>query len=75
MSSLLMKYFVLKPRGNDSYSNASRQAMLTYAKEIEAENPLLAVDLCIWVDSEINQVESRKVKKDAQSPQDKACKC
>lgn len=46
---LLMKYFVLKPRGNDEYARASRAAMLAYAKEIEATDQQLSRQLEDWV--------------------------
>jgi len=50
MSGLEMKYFVLNPRGSTLYSQASREAMLTYADYIEGENEELANDLRYWVD-------------------------
>jgi hypothetical protein len=49
MDGLLLKYFVLKPRGGSPYEEASRAAMLTYAKVIKKENPQLAKDLREWV--------------------------
>jgi hypothetical protein len=49
---LLMKYFVLKPRGTDVYAKASRRAMRTYAALIEGENPVFARELRAWADSE-----------------------
>ena len=39
MSGLFMKYFVLKPAGNDAYAAASRAAMFRYALFIREENP------------------------------------
>lgn len=53
MNGLQMKYFVLKPRGDDAYAKASRAAMTAYAKAIEDENPILAQELKIWVTKEI----------------------
>ena len=50
--SLEMKYFVLKPRGNDDYATASREAMRAYAEVIEECNPSLAVDLRQWAHRE-----------------------
>ena len=44
-----MKDFVLKPNGNDAYAEASREALLAYAKHIRSENAALAVDLIKWV--------------------------
>ncbi|MGH9930008.1 MAG: hypothetical protein ACREA9_12410 [Pyrinomonadaceae bacterium] len=45
---LLMKYFVLKPKGTDIYAEASRAAMKAYAKKIEHDNPTLAYELASW---------------------------
>ena len=52
MSGLMMKYFVLKPKGNDPYAEASRCAMYAYAQSIEEENPDLSSDLIEWWDRE-----------------------
>jgi hypothetical protein len=49
MDGLLMKYFVLKPSGDDAYAKASRMAMERYALIIRKENPQLADDLVAWV--------------------------
>ena len=46
---LLMKYFVLKPKGDHLYALAARQAMLCYATYVEAVNPALALHLREWV--------------------------
>jgi hypothetical protein len=46
---LIMKYFVLKPGGNDIYAKASRAAMLLYAEKIETENKQFAYDIRDWV--------------------------
>jgi len=46
---LTMRYFVLKPRGDDEYAHASRSAMLAYARAIESNNALLAQELREWV--------------------------
>ena len=48
MPGLQMKYFVLKPKGDDPYARASRAAMHHYAKFIEQENPELAKELRDW---------------------------
>ena len=50
MNGLMMKYFVLKPTGEDLYAGASRLAMLEYARVIEPENPELAKALREWVE-------------------------
>ena len=55
MPGLEMKYFVLKPRSkgvSDFYANASRLAMKAYAKEIEAINPKLSLELVNWANKE-----------------------
>jgi hypothetical protein len=51
-TGLVMKYFVLKPRGDDNYAIASRRALLAYADYIEIENHQLAADLRAWVERE-----------------------
>ncbi len=48
-NGLLMKYFVLNPSKKDKYGEASRKAMMAYARAIKAENPELAKDLQLWV--------------------------
>jgi hypothetical protein len=52
MSGLRMKYFVLKPKGDDIYAEASRKAMRTYAAHIYNENPQFANDLLEWAKTE-----------------------
>jgi hypothetical protein len=52
MSGLIMKYFVLKPRGSDPYAKASRGAMRSYAAAIHATDPEMADALYAWADSE-----------------------
>ena len=52
MPGLLMKYFVLKPKGKDMYAIASRAALRAYARIIERENKQMAVDLREWADRE-----------------------
>ena len=56
---LRMKYFVLKPGGDDEYAAASRAAMLRYAQFIEQENGDFAVDLREWV-AETQTAERRR---------------
>lgn len=51
MTGLQMKYFVLKPRGDNIYAAASREAMKVYAEYIKRENPELCTDLREWADS------------------------
>lgn len=52
MGGLTMKYFVLKPAGDDSYAKASRAAMRTYANRISEENRGLCEELYAWADRE-----------------------
>jgi len=49
---LQLKYFVLKPRGNNIYAKASREAMLRYAEVIHNINPTFANDIKKWVKHE-----------------------
>lgn len=49
MSGLQMKYFVLKPTGEDAYARASRMAMIAYARSIKEENKELYQELIDWV--------------------------
>lgn len=58
MSGLQMKYFVLKPSGDDKYAEASRKAMRAYSNHIQNENPELAEDLRKWADSEMEKTDS-----------------
>jgi len=53
MKGLEMKYFVLKPKGKDVYSEASRKAMRAYATHIEPHNKELANELRNWADKEM----------------------
>lgn len=48
MAGLKMKYFVLKPKGNDRYAKAARKAMRAYALHIQNENKELADELRDW---------------------------
>lgn len=63
MTGLIMKYFVLKPAGNDTYAKASRAAMRTYARMILPENPELALELQDWADKEEFAVVVKETKK------------
>ena len=53
MSGLQMRYFVLKPQGDDDYAIASREAMRAYADIIKQTNTELYVDLHKWADEEM----------------------
>ena len=52
MTALQMKYFVLKPEGNNAYALASRSAMFAYALAITEANPELAKGLECWAEKE-----------------------
>jgi hypothetical protein len=60
MVGLQMKYFVLKPAGDDKYSEASREAMRAYAEHIQNENFELAEELRKWADSEMEKTGMKK---------------
>jgi hypothetical protein len=60
MPGIMMKYFVLKPAGDDAYASASRIAMLAYAKHIKDTNPDLCRDLTEWADHEHAEYYARK---------------
>ncbi len=52
MEGLEMKYFVLKPRGDNIFAKASRVAMLEYADIIYSTNKKLAGNIREWVSRE-----------------------
>lgn len=56
MKGLILKYFVLKPKGDNTYAEASRKALRAYANHIYKDNPELAEDLRAWADKEFNAV-------------------
>ena len=61
MTGLMMKYFVLKPSGNDAYAIASRKALQAYAQAIAEENGELAQDLLKWAEREsLNSLEEQE---------------
>lgn len=51
-TGLVMKYFVLKPKGKDAYAFAARKALVAYAHFIEDTNKGLAADLYQWAGRE-----------------------
>ena len=51
-AGLEMKYFVVKPRGNNEFAKASRNAMRAYAASIRHHDPVFAGDLSEWVERE-----------------------
>ena len=60
MSGLVMKYFVLKPKGEDVYAKASRIAMFAYSKAIMADNPELSKELWEWASTELSMTKEGK---------------
>lgn len=52
MDGLVMKYFVLKPKGQHAHAIASRVAMKEYATVIRETNAELADNIMSWVDRE-----------------------
>lgn len=52
MEGLTMKYFVLKPKGDDIYALASRIAMRAYAGIVAVYNPELSEGLYNWTGEE-----------------------
>lgn len=63
MDGLVMKYFVLKPKGDDEYAKASRKAMMMYAASIRKENLKLSTELIEWTISETPDHEMEGNKK------------
>lgn len=61
MPGLVMKYFVLKPHGDDEYAAASRKAMRAYASHIQGENSELCQELRDWADSETPALQDKDV--------------
>ncbi len=57
MPGLLMKYFVIKPKGTDIYAKASRTAMHAYARIIKEENPKFSKELATWASIEGAEAE------------------
>jgi hypothetical protein len=57
MSELLMKYFVLKPRGTDLFARASRAAMFRYAKEIMEQEPIFSKQVWDWAAKEMAEAQ------------------
>ena len=58
MDGLMLKYFVLKPKGDTVYAQASRMAMRAYAKHIRFDNPQLSSDLYNWTENEMLATEA-----------------
>lgn len=52
---LQMRYFILKPSGNEPHHAASRAALAAYAESIRSTNLQLADDLLKWVIRETPQ--------------------
>lgn len=57
MDGLLLKYFVLRPKGIDAHAQASREAMLAYSNRMSYSNPLLAGEIASWVKKEQSEAD------------------
>jgi hypothetical protein len=57
---LVMKYFVLKPRGKTYHAKASQLAMITYAEAIKPYDKQLSADLMRWVAEETRRNERKR---------------
>ena len=67
MEGLQMKYFVLNPKSkffSDVYAEASRLAMLRYAKEISKIDQQFADDLVEWVHKEVAELDKWRKEKE-----------
>ena len=60
-TGLVMKYFVLKPKGDNKFAEASREAMKKYAEVIEETNLQLGVELRNWAGQEQLNVDKNKL--------------
>lgn len=58
MQGLMMKYFVLKPAGDDAYAEASREAMKAYAATIRYTDATLADELERWIDACVDDLKT-----------------
>lgn len=61
MTGLVMKYFVLKPAGDDEYAAASRAAMFKYSNIIAPTNPELSKELFDWAAQENAEAYAKAV--------------
>jgi len=52
MDELMLKYFVLKPKGDSIHAKASRVAMHAYARTIKDTHPELSKQLVDWAAAE-----------------------
>ena len=59
--ALDMKYFVLKPNGDDMYSLASRLAMRSYAYAIVEHDPELAKAMLEWANREMENARGGEI--------------
>lgn len=68
-NGLLMKYFVLKPKGLGPHARASRRAMQAYAMSIVDENKLLSKDLFSWADKEEKEAIRKELEEEKTAPE------
>ncbi len=57
MNGLQMKYFVLKPGGDDIFAAASRKAMRAYSRHIGDVNEIFADELMDWANDEAEKAD------------------
>jgi len=69
---LVMKFFVLKPRGTDLYAKASRCAMLRYADEVMDDDRQFALQIIKWVSDEEHRAECAAVEHGSKSGKEAA---
>lgn len=60
MGGMLMKYFVLRPAGDDWHATASREAMRVYAHYVQGANAKLSKDVTRWVNREEKAYQKTK---------------
>jgi len=65
MSGIMLKYFVLKPKGTSQFAKASRAAMRTFAQAMRGDGPdhnnELAQDVRDWAEAEAILAERPKL--------------
>jgi hypothetical protein len=70
MNGLQMKYFVLKPGGDDEFAKASRIAMKAFAQAISSSSLTLATDLMNWAQTETELYVRREQERIKSEPKD-----
>lgn len=68
MAGLQHKFFVLEPAGTSLTAQASRMAMVAYARVIEANDPRLAKELRDWATREWQKSDKNKITSPPEGP-------